>query len=157
MFGHLQDKLEESRASAKAKGESAIETASNTLDMIVARELNGDYMADKEILDEVFLYLVAGTETSAVTLTWVSTVILSGCDGTLTLQYLKFMTNHPQVQHKLRKHLLERLPELQDRPLTFEDLTPAKVPYLEAVVSECLRLSRTASGAAREGELYLLI
>jgi hypothetical protein len=61
------------------------------------------------------------------------------------------MTNHPEVQHKLRNHLLERLPALQDRPPTYEDLNATTVPYLEAVVHEALRLSRTAGGYTRQG------
>lgn len=65
--------------------------------------------------------------------------------------YLKYMTNHPEVQRKLRDHLIDRIPELQDRELTFDDVAATKVPYLEAVVQECLRLSRTAGGFAREG------
>jgi cytochrome P450 len=44
------------------------------------------------------------------------------------------------------------MPELQDRPPTLEDLTPGKLPYLEAVVQETLRLSRTAGGYSRDGE-----
>jgi cytochrome P450 len=63
------------------------------------------------------------------------------------------MTNASDVQRKLRKHLLTRLPELEDRQPTFEDLNAANVPYLEAVVHETLRLSRTAGGYVREGEL----
>lgn len=63
------------------------------------------------------------------------------------------MTISPDIQRKLRKHVLEVMPELQDRPPTFEDLTPGKMPYLEAVVQETLRLSRTAGGISREGRL----
>jgi cytochrome P450 len=61
------------------------------------------------------------------------------------------MTISPDVQHKLRNHILEVMPEVQDRPPTLEDLTPGKMPYLEAVVQETLRLSRTAGGYSREG------
>jgi cytochrome P450 len=93
--------------------------------------------ADDQI-DEIFLYLVAGTETSAVTLAW----------------YLKYMTNHPNVQRKLRAHLMDKVPELQDRDMVYEDVDPVKVPYLEAVVQETLRAARVASGFAREGESY---
>lgn len=57
------------------------------------------------------------------------------------------MTNNPSVQTKLRQHLLERLPQ----PITADSLSPSNVPYLEAVVHEALRLSRTAGGGAREG------
>ena len=83
----------------------------------------------------MFLYLVAGTETSAVALSW----------------YAKYMTNHPDVQRKLRSHLLERIPEVHDRDLTIADIDPGVVPYLEAVVQESLRLARVGSGFAREG------
>ena len=62
------------------------------------------------------------------------------------------MTVFPDIQRKLRKHILDSMPELQDRPPTLEDLTPAKLPYLEAVVQETLRLSRTAGGYSRDGE-----
>lgn len=62
------------------------------------------------------------------------------------------MTNHPDVQRKLRTHLLERIPELQDRDLTFADVDPGNVPYLEAVMQESLRLSRIAGTVVREGE-----
>jgi cytochrome P450 len=44
------------------------------------------------------------------------------------------------------------MPELQDRQPTFEDLNAVNLPYLEAVVHETLRLSRTAGGYARESE-----
>jgi len=46
------------------------------------------------------------------------------------------------------------MPELQDRPPTLEDLTPGKLPYLEAVVQETLRLSRTAGGYSRDGASF---
>jgi cytochrome P450 len=65
------------------------------------------------------------------------------------------MTNHPEVQIKLKKHLKEVLPEMEDRQPRFEDLNAVNTPYLEAVVHEALRLSRTASGYGRDGESEL--
>ncbi|ORY21756.1 cytochrome P450 [Naematelia encephala] len=132
----LDAKLADSRARAESVGaEVAVDVADNTLDLMTARQLRGDdWMPDDEMKDEVFQYLVAGTETSGCTLAW----------------WLKYMTNHPEVQRKLRKHMLEKLPEMQDRPPKFEDLNATNTPYLEAVVHETLRLSRTAGGYSRE-------
>lgn len=65
------------------------------------------------------------------------------------------MTNNPSVQRKLRDHVLTRMPELQDRQPTFEDLNAANLPYLEAVVFESLRLSRTAGGYVRQGRPFI--
>ncbi|KAK1921790.1 cytochrome P450 [Papiliotrema laurentii] len=133
---YLRQKTADARLWAKEVGaDIAVETATNTLDMMVARELRGeDWMTDEEMRDELYLYLIAGTETSATTLSW----------------WTKYMANHPEVQYKLRRHVLERLPELQDRPPNFEDLSATNTPYLEAVVHETLRISRTAGGYARE-------
>nr|XP_031860768.1 uncharacterized protein CI109_003812 [Kwoniella shandongensis]KAA5527840.1 hypothetical protein CI109_003812 [Kwoniella shandongensis] len=132
----LDRKLIEARQKAKLLGaDSANETADNTLDMMVARELRGeDWMTDEEMKQELFQYLLAGTETSSTTLSW----------------WCKFMTNHPEVQRKLRAHLYERLPDVQNGTPSFEELNAANTPYLEAVVHETLRLARTAGGVSRE-------
>jgi cytochrome P450 len=91
--------------------------------------------------------LVAGTETSAVTMSWV------GHRKTWLMgQWFKYMTNNPAIQIKLRQHLLERLPQ----PVTADSLSPSNVPYLEAVVQETLRLSRTAGGISREGQYCVI-
>lgn len=63
------------------------------------------------------------------------------------------MTIYPDVQRKLRQSVIDAMPEIQDRPPAFDDLTATKLPYLEAVVQETLRLSRTAGGYSREGKL----
>ena len=66
------------------------------------------------------------------------------------------MTNNPSVQHKLRAEMLKAFPEIQDRQPRFEDLNAVSTPYLEAVVHETLRLSRTAGGYTREGAVETL-
>ncbi|KAK4684370.1 hypothetical protein P7C73_g5809, partial [Tremellales sp. Uapishka_1] len=131
----LDDKIVKARLKAKAIGEEAADLADNTLDGLVGRELRGeDWMKDDEMKQEVFQYLVAGTETTSATLSW----------------FVKYMTIHPEVQIKLRQHLLSVLPEIQDRQPTYEELNGISTPYLEAVVHETLRLSRTAAGYVRE-------
>lgn len=95
--------------------------------------------------------LLAGTETSGVALSWASQPRYAVAAGADMEKWLKYMTNNPDIQRKLRGHLLDALPELADRAPTFEDLNATTVPYLEAVVHEVLRLSRTAGGYSRDG------
>ncbi|OCF71108.1 hypothetical protein I204_08344 [Kwoniella mangroviensis CBS 8886] len=118
--------------------EVASEVADNTLDLLVGKGMQeGDEaMSDDEIKQELLQYLLAGTETSSTTLAW----------------WCKFMTNNPSIQTKLRGHLLERLPQDTDMNMNFDDLSPANVPYLEAVVHETLRMARTAGGFLRDSE-----
>ena len=101
----------------------------------------------------LILDLIAGTETSATTLTWVG----RGSNVITDHKWAKYMTAHPDVQRKLRAHILERLPDIQERDPTFEELNATNTPYLEAVVHESLRMSRTAGGYAREGKPCTLV
>jgi cytochrome P450 len=55
VFEYLDSKLAEARSRAAALGESAVELADSTLDMMVAREMRGDTMKDTELKDEIFL------------------------------------------------------------------------------------------------------
>jgi hypothetical protein len=54
---YLKEKTKEARKEAQAKGaDAAVETATNTLDMMVARELRGeDWMSENEMRDELYL------------------------------------------------------------------------------------------------------
>jgi len=52
---------------------------------------------------------------------------------------------------------LEKIREIQDRPPPFEELKAVNTPYLEAVVHETLRISRTAGGYAREAKEDVVI
>ncbi|WWD07402.1 hypothetical protein V865_005500 [Kwoniella europaea PYCC6329] len=123
--------------------EVGLEVADNALDLLVAKGMQeGDEaMSDDGIKQELLQYLLAGTETSSTTLAW----------------WCKFMTNNPSIQTKLRGHLLERLPENSDMNMNFDDLSPASVPYLEAVVHETLRMARTAGGFLRDTKEDMMI
>lgn len=56
---------------------------------------------------------------------------------------VKYLTDHPAVQAKLRAKLHEALPTAleENRLPTFEELRWAKVPYLEAIIEEMFRLN----------------
>jgi cytochrome P450 len=82
-----------------------------------------------------------GSETTAVTLRWV----------------IKFLAANPRVQHKLHGELLRAgIPSTleDDAPLTtFADLYSDKVPYLDAVSSEVMRVSKVANITTRESKI----
>jgi cytochrome P450 len=61
VFGYLATKLAKAREKAQVLGESAVEMADNTLDMMVAREARGDTMSDAEMKDEIFLCELASS------------------------------------------------------------------------------------------------
>jgi len=65
---------------------------------------------------------------------------------------LKYLTNYPEVQRKLRASVLSCVPEIADRPPVFEEMNPETIPYLEAVVHEVLRISVVAPSFSRESE-----
>ncbi|KAJ8732435.1 hypothetical protein PYW07_015034 [Mythimna separata] len=77
--------------------------------------------SDLELQEETLVIVVAGTDTSAV-----------GVSFTVSM-----LARHPDVQEKVYEELREVFGD-SDRPVTFEDLPHLK--YLDAVVRETLRL-----------------
>lgn len=67
------------------------------------------------------------------------------------------MTQEPELQKRLRKHLLDNVPELQDRPPTYDDLLPDRTPLVEAIFYEVLRLHSPVVAIPRHGRSFLLI
>jgi len=104
-----------------AKRRQSGEDTGDLLSMLLAArdEDTGEGMTDKQLRDEVVTFLGAGTETTAVTLTWT--------------WYL--LSTHPEVDQKLRAELAEvlggRTPTLDDIP---------KLPYTRRIIEEALRL-----------------
>ncbi|KAJ5217448.1 cytochrome P450 [Penicillium chermesinum] len=81
----------------------------------------------QQLIDEIFGNVVAAHDTTSSNLIWI----------------LKYLTDMPHVQDKVRTALHKAYPEAasEGRQPTAAELVQAKVPYLDAVVEEALRLS----------------
>ncbi|KAF7538403.1 hypothetical protein G7054_g2972 [Neopestalotiopsis clavispora] len=82
---------------------------------------------NQDLIDEIFGNLIAGHDTSSSALSWV----------------LKYLTDYPDVQAKLRSALSTTYSSSASGKTnpTLEELTQRRVPYLDAVIEEALRLS----------------
>ncbi|MCW5317900.1 cytochrome P450 [Nostoc sp. KVJ3] len=92
--------------------------------MMAARDEAGEPMTDLELRDELMTLLVAGHETTATSLSWA----------------LYWIHHQPQVREKLLQEL-DNLGEKPDANAIF------RLPYLNAVCSETLRLYPVAMSA----------
>jgi cytochrome P450 len=112
-------------ARARAQGEGAEYLLAR---LASARDDQGESMTDAQLRDEAVTMLLAGHETTA-----------------LTLSYLVYLlSEHPEVAARLRAEIDG---ELRGRPPQMEDLP--KLRYLDAVVRETLRLYPPAFAMAR--------
>jgi unspecific monooxygenase len=89
--------------------------------LLMAKDETGEGMEDQELRDELMTMLLAGHDSSASTISWAFSMILS----------------HPEVKQRL----LAELDGLGDTP---DPAAISKLPYLSAVCSEVLR--RRAAG-----------
>ena len=96
--------------------------------LMAARDEDGSGMTDRPLRDEILTFLLAGHETTAVSLSWT--------------WYL--LSQHPEVEQKLREELTQvlggRAPRLEDLP---------RLPYTDKVVKESMRLYPPAWSLAR--------
>ena len=96
--------------------------------LMAARDEDGSGMTDRQLRDEILTFLLAGHETTAVSLSWT--------------WYL--LSQHPEVEQKLRQELSQvlggRTPQLEDLP---------RLPYTDKVVKESMRLYPPAWSLAR--------
>lgn len=111
IYDLLQAEINERRAQPELTGNDVLSL------MISARDENGQPMTDAELQDELMTLLVAGHETTATALAWA----------------FYWIHQLPQVREKL----LGELDSLGDDP---ERMAIAKLPYLNAVCSETLRI-----------------
>lgn len=86
--------------------------------LLAARTEDGQHMSDRQARDEAMTMLLAGHETTALTITYA----------------LYALSGNPACEARLR----EELSQLGSTPPTPEDLP--RLPYLDAVVKEVLRL-----------------
>ena len=93
-----------------------------------ARDEDGSCMSDRQLRDEVLTFLIAGHETTALTLTWT----------------WHLLAQHPEVERKLHEELNRvlggRVPEFSDLP---------GLSYTERVIKESMRLYPPAWSLAR--------
>ncbi len=96
--------------------------------LMAARDEDGSAMTDRQLRDEIMTFLLAGHETTAVSLSWT--------------WYL--LSQHPEAAQKLSQELNDvlggRTPELEDL---------ARLPYSDKVVKESMRLYPPAWSLAR--------
>ncbi|MEB3335245.1 MAG: cytochrome P450 [Cyanobacteriota bacterium] len=89
--------------------------------LLEARDEAGQPLSDGELRDELITLLVAGHETTATALSWA----------------LSWLASRPEVQDRLRREVLEAW-ATSEGPL--ETATLLRLPYLQAVCNETLRL-----------------
>ena len=88
-------------------------------------------LSSQQLVDQCMTFMSAGHDTSAANLTW--------------LLYL--LSTHPEVQIKLRQELLTLPTNDGDMPYTYEAIN--KLPFLDAVVSESMRVFPPVPAVAR--------
>ena len=97
--------------------------------LMAARDEDGSQMSDKQLRDEVMTFLLAGHETTALTLSW-AWYLLS-----LDLEAQR------KLQQELDRALEGRIPTVSDLP---------SLRYTEGVIKESMRLYPPAWGVARQ-------
>ncbi len=100
--------------------------------LMAVDEQDGGQMTNKQVKDEAMTLFIAGHETTANALAW--TFYLLG--------------QHPEIEHRLAQEIMSTL---DGRKPTLADL--AKLPYLEMVVKESMRLYPPAWTTSREAQV----
>ena len=96
--------------------------------LIQARDEDGGRMSDRQLRDEVMTFLLAGHETTALTLTWTWYLLAQHPEAERTL--------HEEIGHVLG----DRVPEFSDLPY---------LPFAERLIKESMRLYPPAWSLAR--------
>ncbi|KAI0204044.1 cytochrome P450 [Astrocystis sublimbata] len=92
-----------------------------------------DPVKDQSMLDEMFVMLVGGHDSTANTLSW----------------FVRFMEAYPAIQTRLRSVLSSAFPGAEGAP-PVDDILGTDIPYLDAVCEESIRLAGTAKGNLRQ-------
>lgn len=97
--------------------------------LMLAEDEDGDHMTDRQLRDEVATLVLAGHETTALTLSYA----------------WRLLALNPDTTRKLNAEVDE---VLQGRAPTFEDIP--RLPYIEGIVNESMRLFPPAWNMGRE-------
>ncbi|KAK9420238.1 hypothetical protein SUNI508_06507 [Seiridium unicorne] len=141
-----KNRMLEKQIALAVKRFEAGEEVRSALDYMVKREINSAKKADRKpvfdspyMKDELYGYIGAGHETTAVTFQW----------------GLKHLAIHRDIQQKLREALRAAYTDAvsEARQPTVVEVTKIHVPYLEAVIEETLRLTGPVLGVFREAQV----
>ncbi|VUC29467.1 unnamed protein product [Clonostachys rosea] len=91
-----------------------------------------DPTTDQTMLDELFVFLVGGQDSTANVLTW----------------FIRFMEAYPAIQTQLRNALNGAFPG--NKAPSTEEIIQSDIPYLDAVVEEGFRFAGVAKASLRQ-------
>ncbi|CAE6443891.1 unnamed protein product [Rhizoctonia solani] len=126
-------------ATTGQQGSSLSTDAECVLDMLLQQQARegAEKFGNKEIFDELMMYIIAGQDTTASTLSWL----------------LKYLPTDAEIQRRLHEELCEVFGQGENpsEVIEFKLLDdPERVPILEAVVAETLRCAGVASLIPRQ-------
>ncbi|CAI9090580.1 OLC1v1025382C1 [Oldenlandia corymbosa var. corymbosa] len=90
------------------------------------RDEEGTKLSEAEVLDNILVLLLAGYESTTLSITWA----------------LYYLAKHPHVLHKLREENLLSVKNKQGDMITFDEIS--KLSYTNKVVEEVLRLGNVS-------------
>ncbi|KAJ9088946.1 hypothetical protein DSO57_1017888 [Entomophthora muscae] len=90
----------------------------------------GDKLSIEEVVSEATLQIIAGSDSTSNTMTWTFYLVMK----------------HPQIYKRLVEELVEAFPN-KDSSITIPDIKAAKLPFMEAVIKESMRLMPAAQRA----------
>ncbi|KAK3897004.1 cytochrome P450 3A24 [Staphylotrichum tortipilum] len=141
MQGSMRKAVERYQAMEESKLEDKWATDTCAMDLVLRRQVlqakkagepPSDPTNDASMLDEMFILLVGGHDSTANTLSWL----------------LLHLASHPSAQSRLRSTLLSAFPG-PGLPTATQLLT-TPIPYLDATVEETIRLAGTAKANIRQ-------
>lgn len=129
------DLLSASKAKYNARTNADVDCAMDHVyhrQAAIAEKMQAASQAD--MIDELTVYLVGGFESIQQNSSW----------------GMKYLSRHQEVQKKLQAELAQVFPNATPSKLPgAQEIINAKLPYLDAVIEETLRISRTNAGSLR--------
>lgn len=104
---------------------------------IISVALESGGFTDENLVDQMMTFLAAGHETTATAMIWA----------------VYLLCLHPQHQSRLREEVRSGLPSMEDSHSTVSSYMMDKLPFLNAVCNEALRLWAPVSATLREAAI----